>query len=826
MPFDPWRGLRPWYRRPVVRPGDNRFLVYADAYALPVLAAVLVVFGVTLAAVLIAGRNGGSARRNAPLSIASATRVAPPSAATGATTPSSADAMTIHGVALAAPGGQPVPRPDVQVAVEGGDCSDYTVADSGPAPGDAFTIALPGGCAAAGARIYFRVAAQDQAGAPPQALEPACVSSGGAFSGSLAYAPGADAAVQLQPGCADQPSSLSFVPGRAAAPANAADLSPALVLALEPGVPGGIPAADQYDLAAYTPGLPGGILVADDLGGASTAAGAPPQPPLVSGMPNTAATPQAGVAVVPPAAQPAPASPPITAANPAGGSVVTPPIASNPAAVSPPASVPAPPVFSTPPPTDGSAATIPAPGAIGTLPASSTGGVMTLDVTVVDAQGQSVAEPRAQVYFAGALCADETAAAKDDATVRLTLPGTCLNLAAGATLAFRAAGFDPSQGPVVQPLAACSTDEAGTLLAVTYQPGASEIPVRLTVGAQGSPTDCPAAPAATAPSASGGMMLSVSVRAADHPDLFASPAVRVYAGAQPCGEASSSGSLVVHVTLPAGCGQPGDVLSFEAGGIDSSGDQQLSLAPACSFELVFGQSAAGVPAYQPVTLAPGANRFVPLILGALDGCPAPGAPPATQPGTQPATGAMTLTLSIVDPALPQAPLERPAVTALVGGKPCARGASIDTQSVVIALPQACGAAGAAVSFTVSALDPRYTQSGDTPACAVDPPQPTDTARTYRPTPRPVAFQPGASPTYSLLPSAGPCPGAAPATPSATSSAAPTPTATAGPRTPTPGAAAPAVSPARATPSPQATLPPPTPAPTPEQPTPFIEPVQR
>lgn len=847
MPFDPWRGFRLRLRRPVVRPGDNPLLVYADAYALPMLAGVLVVLVATLAVVLLASRSGGSSNRNRSLAVTSATRQ--PSGAGSRTggTPPSATTMTIHGAALAGESNTPLSNPDVQVAVEGGSCQDYAVSAAGTTSGGTFSLELPGGCAPPGARIYFRIAGEDQPGAPPNQLEPACVSSdGGAFTGSLAYAPGDDRAVRLRPGCADQPSALVFVPGKSAPPpATDGGLSPALVIASEPGLPGGIPAADQYDLAAYTPGLPGGILVAAALGAPTSAAAAagqpapgqtvptPPPPPLISGMPVPGATPQAGVAVVPPAS--APAGQPQTGVPPGttgtnGPVVVSPPSVSVPAPV-----ITTPPIVAAPTATDGSAGTVPAPGVIGTLPATGATGVMTLDVTVVDAQGQPVVEPRAQVYFGGSLCADETAASKDAATVQLTLPGACAGLVAGAQLAFRAGGFDPNagptEGPVVQPLAVCSTDEAGTPLPVTFQPGASGIPVRLTVGTQGSVADCPQAPAAVTPAATGGMALSLSVRAADPADLFASPAVRVYAGGQQCGEASSSGSLVVHVAIAAGCGRPGDVLSFEAGGVDSHQEQPVPLAPACSFELLLGASPEGTPAYQPVTLAAGSERFVSLILAPLDGCPAPGTAVPPTPTPTPAAGAtMTLTLSILDPALPQAPLERPAVTALVGGKPCARATSIDTQSVVLTLPPSCGAAGAPLSFAVSALDPRYTRSGDTPACAVAPPQPTDTAATYHPTPLPAAFQLGTTVAYSLLPSTSPCPGGAGGSPTPTASSTaigtPKPGSTPVPATATPvvPASTPAAAPA-ATPVPQTTPAPPQ-APTPTPSTPNVEPIPR
>src|SRR5262249_1474721 len=148
-----WRGFRPSLRRPAVRPGDNRLLVYADAYALPVLAAVLVVLGITLAVVLLAGRSGGANNRSKSLAVASATR--PPSNVSNRTGASPAAGMTIHGTALADDSGAPLSNPEVQVAVDGGGCPDYTVSSPGDA-GENFALELPAGCATAGARIYFR----------------------------------------------------------------------------------------------------------------------------------------------------------------------------------------------------------------------------------------------------------------------------------------------------------------------------------------------------------------------------------------------------------------------------------------------------------------------------------------------------------------------------------------------------------------------------------------------------------------------------------------------------------------------------------------------
>ncbi|MHB8576519.1 MAG: hypothetical protein ACYDCQ_14450 [Dehalococcoidia bacterium] len=415
-----------------------------------------------------------------------------------------------------------------------------------------------------------------------------------------------------------------------------------------------------------------------------------------------------------------------------------------------------------------------------------------------------------QAFAGGAVCDDESAAGTGSATVMILLPGACQNLQPGGVISFKAGGSDLVSGPVDPPLGACPVtgNDPPVYAPVTFTPGGDSAGQSVTLMVAGSQplAGCPRDAPAGAGNA-GTMQLSLSVRAHDSAELFSSPSVRVYAGTAQCGEAASQGTLVVHVTLPAGCAKPGDLLTFEAGGQDTRKEQPTPLTPACAFELVFGGYAEASPVYTPVTFAPG-TRFVPLILSALPGCPGPGAVPV-----QPADQGMTLTLSLVDVARPDVPLERPTVTVTVGGTPCVRGSSIDTPALVLTLPKTCGTAGAAITFLVSALDPRFQQPAPVSACAVDPPAADQAAPGYRPVPKAVTFQPGQSATFGLLPGNSACSGVA--TPGASPPPGGTPTAGAStPPSPAPATPAPTKAVVTATPSP-------TPSPTPAPPPPNI-----
>lgn len=573
------------------------------------------------------------------------------------------------------------------------------------------------------------------------------------------------------------------------------------------GFPGAIAATDVQPFP-LSPGFPGNIPLSGSEAGDGADAGPLPAPPALGGLPAALGSSQAPPAGVPPLVQPTP----LPAVPAAPGRSPTPAIGGpapivNPAPVAQPVVQPVvQSVAAAPPITPSVAAT---PSIATPLPA------MVIEVTLRDASGAILPGPRVQARFDDDLCADETAVSAAAESVRLTLPGACAALTAGDVVTFRVTGLAAARVPAVNPAPACAVtfDDAPPTLPVyapvVYTPGASDVPVTLLLAGPQPLAGCPpdagtVTDGGVGQAGQGGqggqMTLSVAVRAADRADTLVAPSVRVYAGARLCAEAASSGAIVVQVTIPQGCGRGGDALSFEAAGLDNREQTPGSPAPACAFEYVFGAAAPPAPAYQPVTLTAG-ERFVALILATLPGCPMPGAPPAIAPPSDD----MTLTLSAIDPATPAAPLDRPEVTVFVGATPCARAASLSTQQVALTLPRSCGAAGAPLSFRVSALDPRYQRSGDAGACAIVPPGANVSARTFQPALAPVTFAPGASATYALLLGAGclPAPVASPIPASATLTATPTPP----PATTTPAISAATAS---ATPSPT-----PAPAPTPQ-----------
>ncbi len=315
--------------------------------------------------------------------------------------------------------------------------------------------------------------------------------------------------------------------------------------------------------------------------------------------------------------------------------------------------------------------------------------------------------------------------------------------------------------------------------AVVNPPAAAAAVVQGVVSAP--PVGEPALEPAVPPS--GTLLLSVAVRAADRPDALVSPTVRVFANGVECAEATDLGAIVVQVAVPDGCGQPGDLLSFEAGGLDSRAAVPAEPAPACPVELVFDAGGQPLPAYQPVTLAPG-PRFVTLDLADLPDCPAPGAA-ATPTGED-----TTLALTVLQHDTPGAPLERPTVTAYVGSAPCARNTALAGQLLVLTLPAACGQPGAAVTLRASALDVRYQRGGDAATCPIAPPPLGVAVADFQPQPQPITLQPGGTITAALLLDG--CPGGAltaapaPTAPTATASV-PTATATV-PPSPTPSPA--------------------------------------
>jgi hypothetical protein len=294
-------------------------------------------------------------------------------------------------------------------------------------------------------------------------------------------------------------------------------------------------------------------------------------------------------------------------------------------------------------------------------------------------------------------------------------------------------------------------------------------------------------PSEPAAQAAGTMLLSVAVRAADRPDALVSPSVRVFANGEECAEGTGVGAILVQVAVPDSCAQPGDLLSFEAGGLDSRAAAPSEPAPACPVELLFDATSQPFPAYQPVEFAAG-PRFVTLDLADLPDCPAPGA--AAVPASADET---TLTLTVLQRDTPGAPLERPTVTAFVGPVPCARNTALAGQQVVLTLPAACGQPGAAVILRASALDVRYQRGGDAPACPIVPPPAGVSVPDFQPQPQPIGLQPGAVLTAALLldgcPAGTLTAASAPATPSATAtaSAAPSPAPSPAPVT-TPGGA--------------------------------------
>ncbi|HZQ35955.1 MAG TPA: hypothetical protein VFD32_08485, partial [Dehalococcoidia bacterium] len=273
--------------------------------------------------------------------------------------------------------------------------------------------------------------------------------------------------------------------------------------------------------------------------------------------------------------------------------------------------------------------------------------------------------------------------------------------------------------------------------------------------------DVPPAPAAQI---EGTMLLSVAVRAADRPDALVSPVVRVFANGEECAEATGLGAIVVQVAVPDTCAEPGDLLSFEAGGLDGRAATPSGLAPACPVELVFDATGQPAPAYQPVLFA-AEPRFATLDLADLPDCPAPGA------AAPPAADGTTLTLTVLQKDTPGAPLERPSVTAYVGSAPCARNAALAGQQLVLTLPAACGQPGAAVTLRAAALDVRYQRTGDAATCAIEPPPIGVSVPGFQPQPQSITLEPGGAFTAALLldgcPAAVLTAASAPATPSAT-----------------------------------------------------------
>ncbi|HLZ72696.1 MAG TPA: hypothetical protein VKV26_22560 [Dehalococcoidia bacterium] len=295
-------------------------------------------------------------------------------------------------------------------------------------------------------------------------------------------------------------------------------------------------------------------------------------------------------------------------------------------------------------------------------------------------------------------------------------------------------------------------------------------------------------PPPAAQAARGAMLLTFTVRAADRPDALVSPTVRVFANGQECADATGTGSILVELALPESCAQTGDLLSFEAGGLDSRAAAASDPTPACPFELQFDPAGQPAPAYQAVMLAAG-PRFVTLILAALPDCPAPGAAATAAPSTD-----TTLTLGLLQMDTPGAPLERPTVTAYVGGAACARSTALAGTSVVLTLPERCGQPGTAVALRASALDVRYPGGGDTAGCSVAPPPLGVSVPDFQPTPLPIAMQPGSALAAALL--LGDCaatPAAATASPTAATTTlipATSPAATATPAPTSPPAATP------------------------------------
>src|SRR5262249_44611925 len=129
---------------------------------------------------------------------------------------------------------------------------------------------------------------------------------------------------------------------------------------------------------------------------------------------------------------------------------------------------------------------------------------------------------------------------------------------------------------------------------------------------------------------------------------------------------------------------------------------------------------------------------------------------------------------VLDPGLPGAPLERPAVTVLANGVACVHQESLDTQTVVLSLPATCGAAGAALSFRYTALDPRFHGTSEMTACAVGVP-PLGDAAGYKALPQQATLQPGSTASFGLASDTAVC-GTRPA--GGTTTPAPTPAAAA------------------------------------------------